>query len=193
MIDSYILLVSSIFLSQFILSIQKLFIIKIQLSVFNQNFELYCDHSHFTLKHCTNSDWSYICSSTIYVIFPIDSKLLNNVCHINIITKELSLEAFILFFKHTLCINKGDMLVSIVCVVSLYILQFLYVWVIYGCGSVIPRGSYKSKGVIPSNVSPFSFLLVRPPMSQSLLIMGWCSSIPEHRLRLHLDSGPYLG
>ena len=34
------------------------------------------------------------------------------------------------------------------------------------------------------------FLLVRPPMSQSLLIMGWCSSIPEHRLRLHLDSGP---
>ena len=34
------------------------------------------------------------------------------------------------------------------------------------------------------------FLLVRPPMSQSLLIMGWCSSIPKHRLRLHLDSGP---
>ena len=34
------------------------------------------------------------------------------------------------------------------------------------------------------------FLLVRPPRSQSLLIMGWCSSIPEHRLRLHLDSGP---
>ena len=27
-------------------------------------------------------------------------------------------------------------------------------------------------------------------MCQSLLIMGWCSSIPEHRLRMHLDSGP---
>ena len=36
----------------------------------------------------------------------------------------------------------------------------------------------------------FFSLLVRPPMSQSLLIMGWYSSIPEHRLRLHLDSGP---
>ena len=35
-----------------------------------------------------------------------------------------------------------------------------------------------------------SFLLVRPPRSQSLLIMGWCSSIPEHRLRIPLDSGP---
>ena len=39
-------------------------------------------------------------------------------------------------------------------------------------------------------VSFLFFLLFRPPMSQSLLIMGWCSSIPEHRLRLHLDSGP---
>ena len=28
----------------------------------------------------------------------------------------------------------------------------------------------------------FFFLLFRPPRSQSLLIMGWCSSIPEHRL-----------
>ena len=36
----------------------------------------------------------------------------------------------------------------------------------------------------------FFFLLVRPPRSQSLLIMGWCSSIPNHRLRLPLDSGP---
>ena len=26
------------------------------------------------------------------------------------------------------------------------------------------------------------FFLVWPPRSQSLLIMGWCSSIPEHRL-----------
>ena len=34
------------------------------------------------------------------------------------------------------------------------------------------------------------FLLVEPPRSQSLLIMGWCSSILEHRLRLPLDSGP---
>ena len=34
------------------------------------------------------------------------------------------------------------------------------------------------------------FLLVRPPRSQSLLIMGWCSSIPEHRLRIPLDYGP---
>ena len=35
-------------------------------------------------------------------------------------------------------------------------------------------------------------LLVRPPRSQSLLIMGWCSSIPEHRLRIPLDSGPIV-
>ena len=35
-----------------------------------------------------------------------------------------------------------------------------------------------------------SFLLVRPPRSQSLLIMGWCSSIPEHRLWIPLDSIP---
>ena len=37
-----------------------------------------------------------------------------------------------------------------------------------------------------------SFLLVRPPRSQSLLIMGWCSSIPEHRLWIPLDSGPIV-
>ena len=42
----------------------------------------------------------------------------------------------------------------------------------------------------PSFLLFFFFFLVRPPMSQSLLIMGWCSSIPEHWLRLHLDSGP---
>ena len=36
------------------------------------------------------------------------------------------------------------------------------------------------------------FLLVWPPRSQSLLIMGWCSSIPEHRLWLPLDSVPYI-
>ena len=43
---------------------------------------------------------------------------------------------------------------------------------------------------ISSEVNILSFfLLVRPPMSQSLLIMGWCSSIPEHRLRLHIGSG----
>ena len=35
------------------------------------------------------------------------------------------------------------------------------------------------------------FLLwVRPPRFQSLLIMGWCYSKPEHRLWLHLDSVP---
>ena len=34
------------------------------------------------------------------------------------------------------------------------------------------------------------FLLVRPPRSQSLLIMVWCSSKTEHRLRISLDSGP---
>ena len=33
-------------------------------------------------------------------------------------------------------------------------------------------------------------LLVRSPRSQSLLIMVWCSSKTEHRLRLPLDSGP---
>ena len=38
---------------------------------------------------------------------------------------------------------------------------------------------------------PF-FLLVRPPRSQSLLIMGWCSSIPEHRLWITLDSVPIV-
>ena len=36
----------------------------------------------------------------------------------------------------------------------------------------------------------FFFLLVRPPRSQRLLIMVWCSSKTEHRLRLPLDSGP---
>ena len=41
-----------------------------------------------------------------------------------------------------------------------------------------------------------SFLLwVRSLGSQSLLIMGWCSSIPEHRLWIPLDSVPiyFLG
>ena len=36
----------------------------------------------------------------------------------------------------------------------------------------------------------FFFLLVRPPRSQRLLIMVWCSSKTEHRRRLPLDSGP---
>ena len=36
----------------------------------------------------------------------------------------------------------------------------------------------------------FFFILVRPPRSQSLLIMVWCSSKTEHRLRIPLDSGP---
>ena len=45
---------------------------------------------------------------------------------------------------------------------------------------------------INANFDAHFFLLVRPPMSQSLLVMGWCSSIPEHRLRLHLDSGPIV-
>ena len=34
------------------------------------------------------------------------------------------------------------------------------------------------------------FLLVWPPRSQSLLIMVWCSSKTDHRLRIPLDSGP---
>ena len=38
----------------------------------------------------------------------------------------------------------------------------------------------------------FFFLLVRPPRPQSLLIMGWWSSIPEHRLWIPLDSGPIV-
>ena len=36
----------------------------------------------------------------------------------------------------------------------------------------------------------FFLLLVQSPRSQSLLIMVWCSSKTEHRLRLPLDSGP---
>ena len=48
----------------------------------------------------------------------------------------------------------------------------------------------KIVGTQKSGFFSFFFLLVRPPMPQSLLIMGWCSSIPEHWLRLHLDSGP---
>ena len=35
------------------------------------------------------------------------------------------------------------------------------------------------------------FLLVWPPRFQSLLIMGWCYYIPEHRLWLPLDSVPF--
>ena len=35
------------------------------------------------------------------------------------------------------------------------------------------------------------FLLVWPLRFQSLLIIGWCYSIPKHRLRLPLDSVPF--
>ena len=45
---------------------------------------------------------------------------------------------------------------------------------------------------LTDNVLFSFFLLVRPPRSQSLLIMGWCSSILEHRLRIPLDSGPIV-
>ena len=38
----------------------------------------------------------------------------------------------------------------------------------------------------------FSFLLVWSPRFQILLIMGWCESIPEHRLWLPLDSVPFM-
>ena len=34
----------------------------------------------------------------------------------------------------------------------------------------------------PECVSDYLFLLVWPPRFQSLLIKGWCCSIPEHRL-----------
>ena len=43
-----------------------------------------------------------------------------------------------------------------------------------------------------ASASYLFFLLVRPPRSQILLIMGWCSSIPEHRLWIPLDSGPIV-
>ena len=38
----------------------------------------------------------------------------------------------------------------------------------------------------------FFLLLVWPRRSQSLLINWWCSSIPEHRLWIPLDSGPIV-
>ena len=55
------------------------------------------------------------------------------------------------------------------------------------CGSIIDNISYTPICVLEEKyrkikTALFLFLLVRPPRSQSLLIMGWCSSIPEHRL-----------
>ena len=44
---------------------------------------------------------------------------------------------------------------------------------------------------LTSYIGGIFFLLVWPPRSQSLLIMGWCSSIPKHRLWLPLDSVPF--
>ena len=66
------------------------------------------------------------------------------------------------------------------------------------CGESVDgdfRCGYRYQGIHSSyhNLGDHSrlfFLLVQPPRSQSLLIMGWCSSIPEHRLRIPLDSGP---
>ena len=56
------------------------------------------------------------------------------------------------------------------------------------CGHLIARIHNTE---VKCSIKPCIVLLeVWPPRFQSLLIMGWCSSKPEHRLRLPLDSVP---